>query len=271
MDKLQVALEKAKQKRAGLAPSDAPEKPQPRRRAPDAKAGHEAAWQALNPFDVPASLLEKHRVVTRVAGPSAVPFDVLRTKVLLQMRQNGWKRLAITSPMPGSGKTTMACNLALGIGRQGELRSILLDTDLRSPSVGTYFETRPEHGISEVFNGEVPFSEQALRIGDNVAVSMALRSEEDPTQLLLAAQTKAVIEEIEAQYKPDLVIFDLPSMLVHDDTRAFLDNVDCALIVIRSNKTRFGEFDKCEREVAEHTNVLGVVLNAYLSKNPALE
>lgn len=266
MEKLQIALEKARQKRAGETPA-APAAT-PRNKVPKSV---DEAWQALEAFDVPASVLEKHRVVTRVAGPSAVPFDILRTKVLLQMRQNGWKRLAITSPMPGSGKSTTACNLALGLGRQKELRSILLDMDLRSPSVGTYFETRPKHSINEVLTREMPFSEQALRIGDNVAVSMAHRAEEDPTRLLLSSETKAVLDEIDAQYDPDVVIFDLPSMLVNDDTRAFLDNIDCALIVIRANETRYGQFDKCEREISEHTQVLGTVLNAYLSQSSPVD
>ncbi len=61
------------------------------------------------------------------------------------------------------------------------------------------------------------------------------------------------------------MIFDLPSVLVNDDTRAFLKNADCALIVIRANSTRYGQFDACEREIAEQTNVLGVVLNAYMN------
>jgi len=59
------------------------------------------------------------------------------------------------------------------------------------------------------------------------------------------------------------LIFDLPAVLVNADTRAFLNNVDCALIVTRANTTRYRQFDLCEREVAEQTNVLGVVLNAY--------
>jgi len=53
--------------------------------------------------------------------------------------------------------------------------------------------------------------------------------------------------------------------LVNDETRAFLRNVDCALIVIRASVTRYAQFDICEQEIAEQTNVLGTVLNAYMS------
>ena len=66
---------------------------------------------------------------------------------------------------------------------------------------------------------------------------------------------------IEGQFDPDIMIFDLPPMLVTDDARAFLKNVDCALIVARAEQTKISQLDVCEREVGEHTNVLGVVLN----------
>ena len=96
---------------------------------------------------------------------------------------------------------------------------------------------------------------------------MAARRESDPTTVLLAEQTSHTLEAVQATYDPDIMIFDTPSILVGDNTRAFLKNVDCALIVALANNTRYGHFDACEREVAEHTNVLGVVLNAFRTKD----
>ena len=209
--------------------------------------------------------------MTRSARKAATPFDILRTKALLTMRQNGWKRLAITSPMPRSGKTTMASNLALGLGRQRDLRSILFDLDLREPSLSEFFRIQPPYGISQMLTGEVSFEEQALRYGDNVAISMAQVAEPDPTRILLAEESVERLKAIQAAYEPDLMVFDLPSVLVNDDTRAFLKNADCAIIVIRADRTTFAQFEKCQREVAEHTNVLGVVLNAYRHDKRAIE
>lgn len=264
MEKLQAALEKARMKRGDQdAPisTGSPASPRSKKRAPHIRRDEQ--WAALKPMELSPKALEKHRVVTKEAGTAAAPFDILRTKILVQMRQNGWRRLAITSPMPKSGKTTTACNLALGLGRQSELRTLLLDLDLRSPSMSDYFSYKPERNVGDVLTGNIPFSEQALRIGDNVAVSMSHRSESDPAKLLLSQDTTDRLTEIETAYNPDIMICDLPSVLVNDDTRAFLKNVDCALIVIRANQTRYGQFDTCEREIAEQTNVLGVVLNAF--------
>lgn len=265
MEKLQAALDKARKTRqSGGVISN--------RTAPDAKranrpAGVDALWQDLAPLSLDRKALEQHRVVTQVANNKAAPFDILSTKVLLQMRQNGWKRLAITSPMPRSGKTTTACNLALSLGRQSDLRTMLFDLDLREPSVDSFFDHTPEKGIADVIAGKVDIADQAVRIGDNVAVAMTNRVESDPARLLLAEETAEVIDGIERDYQPDIMIFDMPSMLVNDDTRAFLKNVDCVLIIIRANKTKYSQFDVSEREIAEQTNVLGVVLNAYQNSN----
>lgn len=266
MEKLQAALEKARQNRA--EGKTIPPRTADAGQGPARPSDVQSLWQNLPQFDVSEEQLESQRIFTREAGTKATPFDILRTKVLLQMRQNGWKRLAITSPMPSSGKTTTACNLALGLGRQKDIHSMVLDLDLRDPSVAEFFNYTPKHSVGEVLTGEVSFAEQAVRFGDNVAFSMAGLPDADPTRLLLAEETATVIDEIEATYKPDIMIFDLPSVLVNDDTRAFLKNVDCALIVVRAGKTRYGQFDTCEREIAEHTNVLGVVLNAYRHAEP---
>ena len=262
MEKLKAALDIARKSRAKHTGSPVGRSDAPRRQS-DVPPTCLERWQALDTLAVQEKHLVRHRVVTRLAGSAATPFDILRTKTLLQMRRNGWKKLAITSPMPSSGKTTMACNLALGLGRQSDLRSILFDLDLRDPSAHKFFETIPPHGIGEVLTGDVAFGEQALRYGDNVAVSMAQRAEKDPTRILLSEEAVSALQAIEEAYQPDLMIFDLPSGLVNDDTRAFLKNADCALIVARADKTQYEQFEICRREIEQLTNVLGVVLNAY--------
>lgn len=258
MEKLQAALDKARQQRQKAAPQTSP------LAAPVVQTGADTLWHDLAPFDVSQEVLRKHRVVTQNVGSSeAAPFDILRTKLLVQMRKHGWKRIAITSPMPESGKTTMACNLALGFGRQSELRSILLDMDLRDPSVNHYYGVTPERGIGEVLTGKVAFADQALRLGENVAVSMARQVEADPARILHAQETMDILADIEDRYQPNLMIFDMPSVLVNDDTRSFLKNVDCALIVIRASVTKYTQFDSCEKEIGEQTNIIGTVLNGY--------
>lgn len=259
MEKLQAALANARKARGS---ETRPTVQSRLRRSTNRAIQLEDKWDELVEFVPNRAVMSKHRIVTGEASSEATPFDILRTKILLQMKENGWTRLAVTSPMPSAGKTTTSCNLALGLGRQKELRSMLFDMDLRDPSVNQFFECEPRKSIGSFLQGKATFQEQAVRIGSNVAVSMAGMSESDPTRLLLSEETRDALDAVQEEYEPDLMIFDLPSVLVGDDTRAFLKNVDCALVVVRAGVTRYNQFDTCEMEVAGQTNVLGVVVNA---------
>ncbi len=284
MEKLQKAISKARQTRSdhpaaeeALAPpppertAAAPSVTKPRTRRREGPKSYilEAAqefefppaWELLTPFEPNPDLLLKNRIMTLHAQTTSNPFDILRTKVFLLMRQNGWKRIAITSPTKGCGKTTTACNLAVGFSRQRELKTMLFDMDLRRPGVANLMGRKPSHGIRDVLNGNVSAQDQMMRLRTNVALSMARGPVADPTQVMLADTTSQMFDDVQEQFEPDVMIFDLPPMLVTDDARAFLKNVDCALIVSRAEQTRVSQLDICEREVAEHTNVLGVILN----------
>ena len=273
MEKLQAAIEIARKKREaelGTPPTSSAQAAETASPPADAglpviEAPSDAAgrWQALMPTDLDRSLLVRSRILSQSASQESTPFDVLRTKILYQMRQNGWRRLAITSPLPKSGKTTAAVNLALALGRQPELRSMLFDFDLRAPAVADKLGLPQPPSIAPLLRGERSFADHGRRIGLNLALALSGEAQTDPTRLLMADTTRDTLAQIQTDYAPDIMIFDLPSILIGDDARAFLQHVDCALILARADQTRYGDFDSCEREVGEYTNVLGVVLNAY--------
>lgn len=270
MEKLQAAIEIARKKReaeAGQIPpassttSAVPAAAVPAAATPPVTTGD--LWQALPEIALDRGALIHERILSQSASDDSAPFDVLRTKILYQMRQNGWRRLAITSPLPQCGKSTAAVNLALALGRQPELRTMLLDFDLRAPTVAQKLGIAQPPSITPLLRGERSFADHACRIGPNLALALSGVPDTDPTRLLMADTTRNALDQIQASYQPDLMIFDLPSILIGDDARAFLQHVDCALILVRADQTRYGDFDSCEREVGEYTNVLGVVLNGY--------
>ena len=120
-------------------------------------------------------------------------------------------------------------------------------------------------GPSPVRSILTPAALVRLGVGWGTFLALALSGvpETDPTRLLMSDTTRDTLARIQGDYAPDIMIFDLPSILIGDDARAFLQHVDCALILARADQTRYGDFDSCEREVGEYTNVLGVVLNGY--------
>lgn len=262
MEKIQKALAKARQERSGQVPP--PRTITPRRA--ETVANHDAspadaAWAALPRYAADKAHLMRHRVVTESGGAPATPFDMMRTKILQQMKANSWRRLAITSPAPACGKSTITANLAFSLARQVETRAIVAEMDMRRPSLGRVLNLRPDTGFADVLAGTVSFEHQAVCHNGNLALSVNPGPVRGPTELIQSSSAVQCLEQLEATYQPDLMLFDMPPMLGGDDVMAFAGNVDCVLIIGAAESTTTKEIDICEREIASQTNVMGVVLN----------
>jgi hypothetical protein len=77
----------------------------------------------------------------------------------------------------------------------------------------------------------------------------------------MSRDARSVIDEIEQNYEPNLMLFDISPLNASDDNIAFLQNVDCAIIIAAAEHTSIKRLDQAERRVAELTNVMGIVLN----------
>ncbi|WP_096788002.1 CpsD/CapB family tyrosine-protein kinase [Rhodobacter sp. CZR27] len=261
MERIQSAIAKARAARsASGTPSDRPPAFFSRPQASDAARIAEA-WEALPQVAPEAGQLARHHIVATRGGRETAAFDVMRTKLLHQMRAQGWRRVAITSPGAGCGKSTIALNLAFSLARQPELRVLLAEIDLRRPSLARMLGLREKHGFAEVLQGSARFEDNAVRIGTNLAIATNRAPFRNPAELLQGASVPAVLSEIESRYAPDVVIFDMPPLLVSDETMAFAGQVHCALLIAAAESTSASEVDVCEQELAGQTNVLGVVLN----------
>ena len=263
MEKLQAALARAREKRdndgvqirSDVASRLKPGRAQQRQQATDEN------WAQLATFEPNAGRMHDARVFSTEASPEAQHFDILRTKLFLEMRRNDWTRIAITSATASCGKTTTACNLIAGLGRQPESRGILFDMDFRRPAVQKVFGASPTSSLEDVLLGKASFAEQALRLDENTAVSITTRSVTDPARVILRSQTADVLDQIQRDYQPELMLFDMPPVLVSDETRGFLKQVDAVLIVAGAEHSTVQQIDEVEREVAQYSNVAGIVLN----------
>ena len=281
MEKLQAAVEQARKQREAQAGSPiASRSPKPvpasgavngtatpgtvRRAVHPATRTNEAAagdWDIFPEHSVSDRAALRRRIFADGRAKPTAYFDKLRTKILQICRDNGWRRIAITSATKGCGKTTIACNLGASFTRQKDRRLILLDADMRRPELGNQFGHRGTVGFADVLEGRAKFADVAFRLGHNVLVAGNCTPHPNPAQLLLQDRTPEILDEIEATYAPDLLIVDTPPLLATDDTLAILKHVDCAMIVAAAERTTTSEVDVVEKEIAEQTNVLGVVLN----------
>ncbi len=218
-------------------------------------------WDNIPMFEPQEKKMHQSRIYAGEVSPEAKHFDILRTKLLLEMRRNDWTRIAITSATPGCGKTTTACNLITGFGRQPEEYGMLFDMDFRRPAVSKAFGAAPAASLEDVFLGEVGFANQALRMHPNTSVSMTTRAVADPARVILHSQTAETLDQVQNDYRPDLMLFDMPPVLVSDETRGFLKLVDAVLIVAGAESSTVSQVDEVEREVAQYSDVAGIILN----------
>ena len=220
-----------------------------------------AGLTALVEVTLDPKVLERNRVIAYHPGQSAASFDLMRTNLIRALRTNGWSRVAITSPTQGCGKSTVALNLALSLARMSDTRVLLVELDLRHPTMLSLMglPTGPDFA-GMLAGGKMDYS-QIRRVGQNLAFGVNSRPLASPAELLSAARTADMIDEIEAKLRPDAILFDMSPMLANDDAIAFLDQVDCTLMIAAADETTITEVDRCGKDLAKRTQVLGVVLN----------
>lgn len=236
------------------------------------------AWDALPELHVPSGRLARGRIIAAEGGREATAFDVIRTRTLQQLQQlqeqeRGGKRLAVTSPSAACGKSTVALNLALSLTRHPEVSVALIEMDMRRPSLVKMLRISHRHSVARVLTGESAPEENAVRLGHNLALFTTHSAIRNPSDILHSPTVETALARIEAIYAPTVMIFDMPPMLVSDDTLAFLRYVDAAMLIAAAGSTTIEEIDTCERELAAHSSVMGVVLNKcrYLGKDYGAE
>ncbi|WP_372675378.1 CpsD/CapB family tyrosine-protein kinase [Aquicoccus sp.] len=266
MERIQEALAKARAARQKNSATRADQQQGSTNRtehapAPVPSVPVDDAWGALAPFKLNRAHLRKHRVVAAEGGRDSAPYDLLRTKIIHQAQSHGWRRVAIVSPDVGAGKSTTLANLAFSFERQRDMRVLCVDLDLRRPMLHKVLGQEPDHSMADILEGRVRFAEHGLRLGQRVGFGLNRGPAPNPSELLLSREARAALDEIEAGYAPDLVFFDISPLNASDDNIAFLQNVDCAVIIAAAEATPMSRIDQAERQVAELTNVMGIVLN----------
>jgi protein-tyrosine kinase len=253
MERIQSALAKARAARDRKLQLDTG--------SSDAHPVGSESWLGLAELSLNPATLQKNRIVGHSSSATSASFDVMRTNLLRTLRLNGWTRVAITSPTASCGKSTIALNLAFSLARLADIKVLVIELDLRHPTMIGMLGLAPGQNFAGMLQGARPDLGQIRRSGKNLAFALSSQPLDSPAELLSASRTADMIDDLEAQLRPDVILFDMSPLLVHDDAIAFLDQVDCALMVAAAEETTASEVERCGKELAKRTQVLGVILN----------
>jgi len=262
MERIKQAIEKAKRERGEVLAAARAATP-PTFDIPVPSQDLESlTYKRTRVASLKAEHLERNRIVAfNKNDPLSVSFDLLRTQVLRKMDENGWRTLAITSPVAGSGKTVVSINLAMSIAHQTGRTAMLVDFDLRRPKVGEYLGLSELPSLNEVLAGTAALPDALVNPGmPRLVVLPTTRAEAKPAELLASKKVAGLISELRQRYEDRIVLFDLPPLLAVDDAMAVLPHIDCALLVVGNGEVSQTEIKESLRHLGG-VNLLGTVLN----------
>ena len=256
MEKIQQALERARQQREG---SD--------KKAGTAK-GHAEDVQSIEytrtrSMQGLADLQRENRILSAMEHSDyADAFKMLSTQVMQRMDEHQWSSLAVTSVADGAGKTTTAINLGISIAKEIEYTVLLVDGNLRKPELHKYFGITPELGLSDYLKNDIDLADIFIRPGDidHFVILPGGEPIMNSTEMLGSPKMCSLVDELKARYPKRIIIFDMPPVLNVADTVSFVPCVDCALIVVEDDTTKQLELEQAI-DLLSVTNVIGTVLN----------
>jgi capsular exopolysaccharide synthesis family protein len=256
MEKIQQALERARQQREGSDKSTST-------RQSHSEDVQSIEYTRTKSMEGHTDLQRENRILSAMEHSDyADAFKILSTQVMQRMEEHQWSSLAVTSVGDDEGKTTTAINLGISIAKEIEYTVLLVDGNLRKPELHKYFGITPELGLSDYLKGDIDLAEILIRPGDIEHFVILPGGEPimNSTEMLGSPKMCTLVDELKARYPKRVIIFDMPPVLNTADTMSFVPCVDCALIVVEDDTTKQLELEQAV-ELLSITNVIGTVLN----------
>ncbi|MEE1133040.1 MAG: CpsD/CapB family tyrosine-protein kinase [Caryophanon sp.] len=206
------------------------------------------------------------RKLITVENPKAIvseQFRTLRTNINFSNPDKVLKTILVTSSSPGEGKSTTSANVASVYAQEGK-RVLLVDGDMRKPTVHHTFGLKNTKGLSNVLTRQVSI-EEAVQPStlDNLSIMTSGPIPPNPAELLASKSMEQLIGELTAQY--DFVIFDAPPILSVTDSQILSNRCDGTVLVVKAGEAEKAMVQKAKESlVASQANILGVVLNNFV-------
>jgi protein-tyrosine kinase len=197
---------------------------------------------------------------TDVESSGAEAFRMLRTGLAFANAERPLRAIAVTSPGPSEGKSTVAINLASVLAQAGS-RVLLVDADLRHPVLHTVFKHAKKPGFSDLAIMSGDPSQAIFPTGlDGLYCLPCGTIPPSPADLLTLNATRALLERLESEY--DYVVIDTPPVLIAADTPIIGALADTSIIVVRAGRTAFDALEDARAAMVNGgAHLSGLVVN----------
>lgn len=195
------------------------------------------------------------------SSPIAEQYRTIRTNIQFASSTDAQvKTLVVTSAGPGEGKSTTSANLAVVFAKSGH-RVLLVDADMRKPTVFKTFNLNNSKGLSTVLSTTTGILEAAQKtVIENLSILTSGPNPPNPSELLGSARMNQVMEEAKNLY--DIVIFDMPPIIAVTDAQIMASRSDGTILVVREKISRKESLTKAKELLhLVKARVLGVVYN----------
>jgi capsular exopolysaccharide synthesis family protein len=216
--------------------------------------------------------VEPHLVaIKHPRSPHCEEYRSLRTQLLLaaERRRAAGKEMqaiVVASARPGEGKTTTAVNLAWMLAQTDGVNCLIIDADLRMPSLADYLGVEEHPGLSDVFDGSVEIEQAIVKLnpaGLHLLPGGAAR--EDIAELISGNAFRRILDKARTMF--DYIIIDAPPLTIFTDAAVLINLADGAMLVVKAGKSRYATINRMLEHVSRD-QLLGVVLNGTKEESP---
>lgn len=183
----------------------------------------------------------------------------LRTQILHKSQRKKLQSIVVASINPSEGKSVTALNLSWMLAQTDGIRALIIDSDLRMPSLTDYLGIEADKGLSHILSGNATLNESIIKLapaGLHLLPGGEARS--DVAELISGPKFKEILRQAREMF--DFIIIDAPPLGIFTDATVLINHADGAMLVIRAGKTRYTMVDRI-METLPRERMLGVVLN----------
>jgi exopolysaccharide/PEP-CTERM locus tyrosine autokinase len=214
------------------------------------------------PSSLPDMLHESLITASRPNSMEAEQFRLLKTNLLFPEKGEPARTVMITSPSPNEGKSFVAANLAVSMAQSIDEYVLLIDCDLRNPTIHSLFGyNKGGHGLSDYLSSAMPLSNVLRKTSvEKLTILPGGTVPSNPSELLSSEQMRRMLHEVKLRYADRYILIDTPPPYITAETNAIARSVDGIILVVRQGKTRVKEVQDII-DIYGREKILGVVKN----------